>query len=279
MSERLIDLATFWMHDWAAWRGYVLILVCMRLAGMLSIGPLFGHPVIAWNLRIMLIFGLGLSLTALADPQAATLQIPQSAVQLTLIGVAEFSIGAVMGLGVHMLLSAFQLAGQLIDQQAGMAISQVLNPATQSGASPNGQFLYLLALTAFLALEPVGGHLWMISTVVESFDALPVGAGLSTLSVTQLLTKLLSQSFRIAIQVAAPLLVTMSLISLAIGYMSRSLPTINVLLMAIPMRIVACLMVLALSLTSMTGSLTETVPQFFDEISETLTPSEQLRSE
>ena len=266
VADRLTELTNSLLTDWATWRTYVFLLVTLRLAGLFTVGPMFGNPVIPWKVRGMLVVMLGLCVTSMAGTPSLNQPIPNHVLELAFIGIAEFALGAVIGLGVHLILSAFQLAGQLIDQQAGLAFSQVMNPATQAPTNPSGQFLYLVAIAAFLAMQPIGGHLWMVGSMLESFDAIPVGDTLAMTSINELLVKALQQSFQLAVRVAAPLLVVMTLISLAIGYLGRSMPTVNVILMAIPVRLLAMFMILSLSLSSIADAVVDAVPAYLEEL-------------
>ena len=267
MVDHLSDWTNSLIADWATWRAFVYLLVTFRLAGMFAVGPVLGNPVIPWRVRVMFVVMLGLCVTSMVGESRFNAPIPGHIVEFGVLAIAEFALGAVIGLGIHLVLSGFQLAGQLIDQQAGLAFSQVMNPATQAPTSPSGQFLYLVGIATFLTMPPIGGHLWMVSAVLESFDALPVGESFSVVAVNELLVKALQQSFQLAIRVAAPLLVVMTLISLAIGYLGRSMPTVNVVLMAIPVRLLAMFMILSLSMTSVADALVDAVPTYLKHLS------------
>ena len=198
-------------------------------------------------------------------------KIPSSVLDYAWTGVGEFSLGVVLGLGVFIILSGLQLAGQLLDQQAGIALGEVFAPGLDIGGSVSGQLFYLLGVTIFLVMEPVGGHLLMISALVETFQTLPVGEAFVSVSAIDYLRDLVHLSLVLAVQVAAPMLAIMSLVALTMGFLGHTVPQINVLVVGFPIRALANMLILLLTFSGAARLVVDLVPTVIDNMRGILT--------
>lgn len=147
---------------------------------------------------------------------------------------AELAVGLTLGFAVSMFFSAFQLAGQHIGQQMGLGMADVIDPMSDTEVSVIGQFHFFLALLVWTA---AGGHRWLLGAVASSFEAVPLGAFRPTPALVDLLVggfgNLLALSFRIA----APALAALFLSTVALGFVSRAVPQMNVLMLSFPLQI------------------------------------------
>lgn len=200
-----------------------------------------------------------------------SLELPQNLLDYVLMGVGEFSLGLVLGLGVLIVLTGLQVAGELIDQQTGLSLGEIANPAMEINGSITGQFLFMLGVTILLVMEPFGGHLLMISSLVETFQTLPVGDAYVTTSAVDLLRDLVHRSLVMGIQIAAPLLATMSLVALTMGFLGHSVPQVNVLIIGFPIRAVVSLLILAIGFSGVGRAVVDSVPVAIDNIRHALT--------
>lgn len=173
---------------------------------------------------------------------------------------AEFSLGFLLGLGVTTFLSGLQLAGQLIDQQLGLEFGAVINPDMQGGASVSSQMFFLLGGVCLLVMQPVSGHVMIMSALIETFDAMPVGDAVLFTDAGALFTELVQKSLLLAVQVAAPVMAVMGLVTVAMGFLGHSVPQINQLVVGFPVRSLVGLMILSISLTGVGRVLVDAIP-------------------
>lgn len=185
--------------------------------------------------------------------------------------ISEYVLGFLLGLGVTVLMSGLQLAGQIIDQQIGLEFGSVVNPDLQGGAAVSGQMLFLLGGVSLLLLEPVNGHLMMLQALVETFDAMPVGEAVLFQGATELFTGLIQKSLLLGVQVAAPILAAMSLVSLSMGFLGHSVPQINQLVVGFPIRSLVGILILSMSLSGAGRILVDAVPDVIAEVQISLT--------
>jgi flagellar biosynthetic protein FliR len=157
--------------------------------------------------------------------------------------LAEMFIGALMGLAVQIVLAALALAGRLLDVQIGFAIGSVFDPVTGASANVLGTIAGLLGVTLFVVSD---AHLQLARLIAESIDVFPLG---QLPPLNDPLQPLLAAGsmFALGLAFAAPLAAALLLTDLAIGVASRNMPQINVLILAMPLKIIVGYFVLAIS--------------------------------
>jgi flagellar biosynthetic protein FliR len=178
--------------------------------------------------------------------------LPRTWTGYVVVAGGELLLGLVLGLGAYVVLSGLQIAGQIIDQQAGFSLGEVLNPDFDGSGSVTGQSLMLLGTTLFLLLGPFGGHLLLLKALLQTFETLPVGEAFVSLSALELVAGLVQEAFLLGVRVAAPLVVMMTLIDVTLGFLGHSVPQVNIQAVGFATRAGLCLFVLV-SLLSGTG--------------------------
>lgn len=191
---------------------------------------------------------------------------PETLTELVRDIFTEFTLGFLLGLGVTVFLSGLQLSGQLIDQQLGLEFGQVVNPDLQGGASISSQTFFLLGGVCLLVMTPLNGHLMMLSALFETFDAMPVGDAFLFTDAHVLFTELIQKSLLLAVQVAAPIMATMGLVTISMGFLGHSVPQINQLVVGFPVRSLAGMLVLTLTLSGTGRYVVDSVPSVINDV-------------
>ena len=194
--------------------------------------------------------------------------VPSTLFDFIWVSAGEIFLGMALGLGVAIILGGIQLAGEIFDQQAGIALSEIFNPGSNSSSSPTGQTLYMLAVVLFLVMEPISGHLMMMSALIETFEFLPVGESYLATAAVPLLSTLIYEALILAIQIAAPILATMSLISIAMGFLGYTVPQINILVLGFPIRAMLSVFLILFATSGIGRLVIDTIPNVIYRIQE-----------
>jgi flagellar biosynthetic protein FliR len=192
--------------------------------------------------------------------------VPDTLLGLAVCLAGEFALGAVLGIGVMTILAGLQIGGQMIDQQTGLALGEIFNPGTDISGTVTGRTFYLLGVTAFLVMEPLGGHLLMMRTMLDTFQTMPVGEAYVTGASIDLMRDLVHQAFVLALLVAAPLLAVMALVAVAMGFLGHTVPQINILVVGFPLRSMISLAIIALTLSGAAKAAVDEVPAVIDQL-------------
>jgi flagellar biosynthetic protein FliR len=154
---------------------------------------------------------------------------------------AELMIGLIIGFGANLPLIGMQVSGRIVDQQIGLGIGGVFNPDLDDESGVVGEFYFVSALAVFLLL---GGHRVLLSTLVDSFGRVPLTGFTADGHMLDLLVGLLASMFDLALRVAGPLLCLVFLGTVAMGFIARTVPQMNILSVGFPVRILIGMIVI-----------------------------------
>jgi flagellar biosynthetic protein FliR len=209
--------------------------------GMLFVAaPAFGGT---WAPHVVKV-GLTMMVAALL---AAVVPVPD-AVGPAGVGVLiarEAVIGLALALGVRVLIAAAELAGYLAGFQIGFTYAMVADPQTGARNDILSSVYGLLALVVFFASD---AHHEFLRALAMSYEALPMGSGGLDGSIAGMVARMLGFVFAVGVQIAAPVIVTLLIVELGLGLMSRAAPSFNLMAQGFPIRIAVGLAVLALTL-------------------------------
>ncbi|HAA74799.1 TPA: flagellar type III secretion system protein FliR [Candidatus Latescibacteria bacterium] len=226
--------------DFSVARWQVFLLVFVRIIGVIAVSPFFGHRVIISQAKI----GLGLvvaimmfsSMPVHIDPE------PNLLPYLILAG-KELILGMLFGYTARLVFYAVQFAGEIIGIDIGFGVVNIIDPLSAEQISVIGTFKNLIAIVTFLAID---GHHVILNALIKSFEMLPLGGVHLGAGVGQSVIDTTAQVFVMAIQMAAPVITSLFLTSLALGIVARTVPQMNVFIVGFPLKIgvgVAMLMI------------------------------------
>src|SRR5262249_19807246 len=112
-------------------------------------------------------------------------------------------------------------------------LGEVFDPQFGSQGSIVGEMYFMLTLVIFLLVR---GHHAMLIGVHESFRSLPLLSVGMNMALFDMLVGLFNACTALAIQLAAPMLVTMLIVELALGFIGKTVPQFNVMTAGLSMR-------------------------------------------
>jgi flagellar biosynthetic protein FliR len=201
----------------------VFVLVFFRTAGLMLAAPFLGSAKIPKRVKVMLalVIALGLVNRVSVPPH-----MPGDNIQLAAAVAGELIFGLLMGLGMSLAFTAITWGGEIIGQQMGFTLGETFDPQFGRGGSLVGDMYLMLTLIIFLLIN---GHHAMIEGLAASFDSLPLLTAGIDRSIFDLFIGLVTSATVLAFKVAAPMLVTMLVVDVALGFIGKSVPQINVM--------------------------------------------------
>ena len=239
-----------------------LLLVSTRLTGLFLLAPLFSSRVIPMRVRSALL----LMFSFLLLPGSLEAGEPGFQVTPTAL-VAEAVLGMVLGLGAAIFVAAAESTGDMLAVQMGLSGANVLDPSSGTQMPVLGQFLGLFVVTMILA---TGGHLALLETLDLSFEAFPLGTPLNMEEGIPAAADLLGTQLVLGLRFAAPVVAAMMIGNAALGVMAKTVPQLNVLMMAFPLQIAIGLFTLSFSLPLIAGFFTDWPDRYPDLASDVL---------
>jgi flagellar biosynthetic protein FliR len=221
----------------------VFVLVLFRIAGFMLFAPLFGSTRIPRQVRVLFAVILAVGLTSTVSPP---LHLPETSWGVAMGIGGEICFGLAMGMVLSFVFIAAQWAGEMIGQQMGFNLAETFDPSFSQGSTLVGDLYYMLTLVVFLAM---GGHRSMIRGLRDSFESLPLLSVGIDQSIFDLITRTLGTCTTLAIRLAAPVLVTMMIVDLTLGFLGRTMPQLNVPAMGQSVKAIVGMVVLIIGLT------------------------------
>ena len=242
----LVDI----LHHLPAW-----LLVLFRLTGIFFFAPMYGSRTIPARVKIMLALMLSLCIypvmTHEESPAYPMIQpvLGQGLALWSLAGVVgmELLIGIIIGFGANLPILALQVGGRVVDQQLGMSIGGIINPELGDESGIIGEFYFIVGLSLFLI---VGGHRILLATLIGTFNHVPLGGFVPDGHMLDLVVGLLASMFDLALRFSGPLLCLVFLGTVAMGFIARTVPQMNILSIGFPVRILVGILLLIVALTT-----------------------------
>ncbi|MFZ8891165.1 MAG: flagellar biosynthetic protein FliR, partial [Pseudomonadales bacterium] len=159
----------------------------------------------------------------------------------------QASIGAVMGLVLQIVTAAVVVAGQAISAAMGLAMANMIDP-NLGNVPVVAQFLLVIATLLFLGL---GGHLVLISILLESFRSLPIGVVPNLSAFFPFVLEWSSMIFLGGVTLALPILAVMLCVNVGMGIITRAAPSLNIFAVGFPALLLVGLGILVVALPTL----------------------------
>jgi flagellar biosynthetic protein FliR len=225
---------------------FVWLLVFARIGTAMVNIPALGEQFVPTQTRLV----LALIITVLVAPMVEARIPPEPgapALVFLLIG-GEMLIGLFIGTAARLLMSALDVAGMIIATMAGLSNAAVFNPMLASQGSLPGAFLGWIGIGLIFVTDL---HHMLISGMVESYTWFAPGAVPPVEEFANMVTFLVSKSFKIGVEMAAPFLVTGLLLALALGLLNKLAPQVHVFFVFTSLQVMFGLFLFGLTLAAM----------------------------
>jgi flagellar biosynthetic protein FliR len=213
----------------------VFLLLAARALALIETAPLLSSESNPQTARVALAaYAAYAAFPSAAAVSAGGVELVSFSFLLLLAG--EAIVGIITGFFITIIFSAFSTAGQFFSLQMGFGASETFDPLSQIENPLMGQYLNLVAMLVFLALDGFTrlfhGGFWRS---VQSINIAALAAGRD--AVAGMLLSGLSRLFLDAMVMSLPILGTLFLTSLATGLISKAAPQVNILTEGFPISI------------------------------------------
>jgi flagellar biosynthetic protein FliR len=229
--------------------GQKFILIFFRVGAILWLLPMFSTRALSVSYKA----GLSLIISFLLfDLVNVNQTLGSDPYYMLLLIIKEIFIGLTISFFVRILFSMVYVAGEVAALQTGFAFARFMDPTTMTQVSILEQFINILTIITFFAID---AHHVLIKGIFLSFKELPIGGAVLNNSLLYHIGSFTGKIFSIGLRIGAPLIITLFIVDLALGLLSRMIPQINVFVEGMPMKILITFTVLSLSLGIMTTSI------------------------
>lgn len=225
----------------------VVLLTTLRVSAFLVVAPPFSGRGIPARVKAALSFALALPVAPMLRSQAPQLELGP----LLNAALYQVVVGLSMGFVVYLFVSVVQAAGSLVDLTSGFALAALYDPLSEASSSVFGRIHNLVAITLLFAMN---GHLLVLRGVLTTFELLPVRP-LAFGDLGRLVSQDVGRFLAAALQIAAPVLVVLFLAELALGLLSKAVPTLNIFSVSFPVKILLAIGLAGIAFALLPGGL------------------------
>jgi flagellar biosynthetic protein FliR len=218
-------------------------LVFARIGAMVMLMPVVGETVVPQRIRLSFAVLMAMLLAPLVSRSIVT--VPSGVGALAGAVLHEVLIGLMIGLILKMFVSSLTTAGEIISIQTTLSFAQTTNPA---GAPSSTAIATFLSMLGFVLIMVTDLHHLFIGAMVKSYDIFPFARAVPVGDAAELAVRTVADSFKLGVQLAAPILVFSIVFNLATGLVGRVMPSFQIFFVTSPLSVILGLSLLGLSL-------------------------------
>lgn len=216
----------------------LFVMTLIRCGCLVLFAPFLSSEVFSTPVRIYFAAALAILLVPAA---AATAVLPErmDLQQLCLVAGQELMIGMAIGFLATLVFTGVQMAGEIAGQQIGFSMANVVDPMSNVEVPLLGYINMNLTIMLFIAAKL---HLIVIYIMMMSYEFVGVGAMVPELNFNHpVLLMSLDQAqglVKLGVQLALPIMLIMLLNSIVEGFVAKTMPQMNIMVLGMPLRVV-----------------------------------------
>ncbi len=227
------------------------ILIFFRVLAILWLLPVFSMRSLSVLFKISLALLMSFLITGAVSYPA---EVAADGLAMLLAIFREVLIGLSISFAIRLLFAVIQATGEIVGFQTGFGFARMVDPVSSGQSSILEEFLYMLAIMIFFAID---AHHIVLRGIYASFKELPLGTATMTSGLLNYFVAASGRIFGLGLKFGAPLIVALFLIELALGLLSRMIPSMNIFVEGLPVKIFVSLTVLSLALSFMAPALAD----------------------
>ncbi|MDO9431014.1 MAG: flagellar biosynthetic protein FliR [Phenylobacterium sp.] len=226
----------------AASQVYAGGLIFARVGAMVMLLPGIGDTTVPPRVRLGFAFLMAMLLMPVV---ARGMPIPAAVSGVAGAVIKEVMIGLMIGGILRIFLSSLTTTGEIISIQTTLSFAQTAAPGQAAPSTTLGTFLGLIGVTLIMATDL---HHMFLTAIVRSYVLFPFGREIPVADSAQLAVQTVAGSFRLGLQMAAPVVVFSLVFNIAAGLVGRVMPQFQVFFVATPLIVLLGLSIFAMSL-------------------------------
>lgn len=229
-----------------------------RIAAMVMVAPVTGAQSVPGRIRLL----IALAITAVVAPV-----VPQHPPvdpftwSALLVIVQQILIGVAIGFAMQLVFGVVITGGQIVATQMGLSFASMVDPQNGINVPVLSQFYLLMTTLLYLVFD---SHLVLIQMLVDSFRVLPIGPDGLTREGFWAIAGWGTQVFAGAVWLSLPAVMSLLVVNIAFGVMSRAAPQLHIFSIGFPITVLMGYLVLLFVLPSVVSQFSSVTADGFD---------------
>lgn len=213
----------------------LFLLIFIRLVGITITSPIFSSSIIPPQVVIGLMFLIAIVLFPFAS-QNLSIKIPLDTWSFILLLANELFIGFSIGLFISIIFTTFQVAGEFFSYQMGLGISEVLDPMSEIEVPLISQVFQIFAMLIFISINGIEYEILVLRKSFELIKYVDFSTKINSLMPQVIM--LFRDLFLISLQIAIPIIVTLLILNITLGIISKFAPQVNIFMVGINIQVI-----------------------------------------
>jgi flagellar biosynthetic protein FliR len=229
------------------------LLMC-RVMPVIIFSPFLGGEVVPTEIKL----GVGVMLSVVLFPAVSSSlgAIPTAALPYIALLLKEVFVGVCLAFIVNCIFEATRVAGTLVDTMAGSNNAQLYVPQLGQNVSLFTNLKVQLAVVLFLTLN---GHHLVIEALSDSLITIPLDTfpkfSRGSWPFFELIIRSFADLLKVSLSLAAPAMLATFLTDIALGFVNRVAPQIQVFFISMAIKPLVAVAVVFLSISLFAGRL------------------------
>lgn len=230
---------------------FAFFLIILRVSGIFVTAPVLSSPNVPGFLRIYM--SIICSFIILSVIRVPDVPLNATVADYFLLGFKELMVGLLLGVIPRVMFAAVNFAGTIIGFQMGLSIANVVDPQTDLQVSIIASFETILVTLLFVVLD---GHHVFFEALIVSYQKVPIQGFLFTPGKIEFLLRIMGDLIIIGVKLGSPIIISMLLANVIMGFMARSIPQMNVFIVGFPFTIGLGLTLIIVGIPHMVDAMT-----------------------
>jgi flagellar biosynthetic protein FliR len=223
---------------------FIAFAVFARVGAFFMTAPAFGDFSLSPRLRLAAAIAVAIALAPVATAFYPDWAKGADAGGMTLLLFGEILAGGFLGLAARVMMSALNVAGQIIAMQMGLSLAQAFDPTQELQGAVVGGFLAILGATMIFATDL---HHMLLAAISDSYLLIAPGEIPRFGDLAEAMTGALSAAFSLGVRLAAPFILFGLVFYVGAGILNRLMPQAQVFFMLMPANLIVGILLLMLT--------------------------------
>jgi flagellar biosynthesis protein FliR len=247
VGPQLQDSAATLIQEFGEQRVLAFFLVLARLSPLFILAPLFSSKMVPARVRGILAVALAIGLSPVVS---ARIDLPTDILGIGSLLAKEVLVGSAFAYALAATFAALAVAGSFLDTTIGFSYGGLVDPVNGNQSAVLSTSYSMIGLMVFIA---IGGDAWVIKGMARTYEVVDLTQYPSLSHIVSGATGAFTQIFVSAIEVAGPVMLALILTDTALGMITRVVPTLNVLQVGVPAKVVIGLLLIGASMPFVAG--------------------------
>lgn len=235
-----------------------------RIGGLLLTVPVLSSSLLPSRVKLFLLFSVSWTCAFLIPQKLSFIHFDGLFVVYIL---QELFLGILMGFVLQLVFQVFVLGGQIVSMQAGLGFAIMVDPASKASVPLISQFYLMMMTLVFLSLN---GHLAVLEALIDSYKIMPIGQVSLDNSMIWNVIMFSGWMFKEALLISIPAILSLLIVSLAFGIMTRVAPQLNIFSLGFPITLLMGFVIIKVGLSTIGTQMAESIQLGMKYITEML---------